>query len=104
VPIVITTFGKQGSVVEGASLDQPIPIEIAKADQVADPTGAGDSYRAGFLYGYNRGWELKTCAQLAATCASYAIEQAGTQNHSCTIQQIAARYQEQYNQPLPAVQ
>lgn len=101
VPVVITTFGKQGSVIEGASIAQPIRIDIAKADQVADPTGAGDSYRAGFLFGYNRGWELRACGQLAATCASYAIEQTGTQNHSFTFPQIARRYEEQYNQPLP---
>lgn len=77
-PIVITTFGKEGSVIEGSKVDQPIKIPSAKPAQVQDPTGAGDAYRAGFLHGYLRGWDLVKCGQLGAVWASFIVEKHGT--------------------------
>ncbi|HUC20865.1 MAG TPA: PfkB family carbohydrate kinase, partial [Candidatus Polarisedimenticolaceae bacterium] len=101
VPVVITTFGKRGSVIEGVTVQKPIKMEIVKADQVVDPTGAGDSYRGGFFYGYSRGWDLEVCAGLGATCAAYTIEQHGTQGHSFTLEQAAQRYKAHFKQALP---
>src|SRR5688572_1413356 len=79
VPIVVTTLGKNGSVIEGKKVPKAITVGVAKPVKVADPTGAGDAYRAGFLYGYVRDWPLKACAQLGAVCGTYAIEIMGTQ-------------------------
>ncbi len=101
VPIVITTLGERGSVVEGKDCPTPIVIDIVPPTDVVDPTGAGDAYRAGFLFGYARNWPLKTCCQLGATCATYAIESAGTQSHTCTIEDVQKRYQETFNESLP---
>jgi len=101
VPIVVTTLGKNGSRVEGSSVDELIDVGIAAPDRVQDPTGAGDAYRSGFLYGLARGWQLDACAKLGATCGSYAIEQMGTQNHVFTLAQVAARYQANFHEPLP---
>jgi adenosine kinase len=101
IPVVITTLGKDGSVIEGSRVSEPITIGIAKPAQVADPTGAGDAFRAGFLYGYARGWPLQTNAQLGAVCATYAIESTGTQSHSFTIDSVSARYQASFNESLP---
>ncbi len=100
VPVVITTFGKLGSVIEGKSVPKAIKIGIAKAEKMADPTGAGDAYRAGFLYGYSRDWPLKMCGQLAAVTASFAIEHVGTQIHSFTKQDIETRYEAAFNEAL----
>ncbi len=104
VAVVVTTLGKRGSVVEGAKVDKPITVGIAKAKQVADPTGAGDAYRAGFLYGFSHEWSLEASAQLGATCASFVLEQSGTQGHAFTREQLAERYNEAFKQPLPAMQ
>ncbi len=104
VPIVITTLGKDGSVIEGTKVEQPIRVGVAQPEQVFDPTGAGDAYRSGFLYGYARGWPLQTCAQLGAVCATYAIESMGTQAHRFTREQIAERYQTSFNEALPIEQ
>jgi adenosine kinase len=101
VPVVITTLGKKGSIIEGANVDAPIEVGIAKPEHVADPTGAGDAFRAGFLYGYARGWPLKASAQLGAVCGTYAIEKPGTQSHEFTYDQAAARYQATFNEPFP---
>ena len=100
VPIVITTYGKNGSVIEGKDVPEAIKIGIAKAEKMADPTGAGDAYRAGFLYGYARGWPLKTCGQLAAVTASFAIEHIGTQVHHFTPGTVTQRYKQAFSEDL----
>jgi adenosine kinase len=102
VPIVITTLGKDGSVIEGTAVAEPVQIGSVLPETVVDPTGAGDAYRAGFLYGYARGWPLKESAQLGATCATYVIESMGTQTHHFTVRQVAERYTNTFKQPLPA--
>lgn len=102
VPILITTLGKEGSVIEGAQVHKRITVGIVDPSQVADPTGAGDAYRSGFLYGYARDWPLKTCAQLGAVCATYAVEAIGTQAHNFTPQQVMKRYQDAFNESLPS--
>jgi adenosine kinase len=102
VPIVITTLGKKGSVIEGAKVPKAISVGTATPKKVADPTGAGDAYRSGFLYGYARDWPLKACAQLGAVCATYAIETMGTQSHTFTVAQIAKRYLDTFKEPLPS--
>jgi adenosine kinase len=102
VPVVITTLGKDGSIVEGAKVPEPIRVGTAKPRQVADPTGAGDAYRSGFLYGYARDWPLLASAQLGAVCAAYAVETMGTQSHAFTVQQVTKRYREAFNEALPS--
>lgn len=101
VPIVITTLGKEGSAIEGKNVPELLTVGIVPASQVADPTGAGDAYRSGFLYGYTRAWPLKACAQLGATCGTYAVEHTGTQAHSFTITEISKRYKDVFNEDLP---
>lgn len=99
VPIVITTLGKDGSVIEGSQAKTPLKIAAAKPAQVVDPTGAGDAYRAGFLYGYLRKWELAKCGQLGSVLASFTVEQHGTQV-ATTKQAIMQRYQETFNEGI----
>ncbi len=99
VSLLITTLGKDGSIIEGKKVDSPINVGIAKPKQVIDPTGAGDAYRAGFLYGYLRQWDLLICGQLGAAMASLIIEQHGTQ-HVLSRQEILSRYQENFNEEI----
>lgn len=101
VPIVVTTLGKKGSIIEGTKVAKPITVGVANPKQVADPTGAGDAFRAGFLYGYSREWPLKACAQLGAVCGTYAIETMGTQSHTFTPADITKRYKQTFREDLP---
>ncbi len=101
VPIVITTLGERGSIIEGRDVPETILVDIVLPSDVVDPTGAGDAYRAGFLYGYVRDWPLQTSAQLGATCATYAIESTGTQAHHFTIDEVAQRYAAAFHEQLP---
>jgi adenosine kinase len=95
VPLVITTFGKNGSIIDGASIKQPISIGIARPAKVIDPTGAGDGWRAGFLYGYLRQWDLRVSGQLGAVIASFIVEQHGTQAQF-SKQDIIKRYRDNF--------
>ncbi len=75
--IVVTTHGKNGSSV---CTDEEIKIEAIISDTV-DPTGAGDSYRAGFLNAYLKGKDLETCGKFASSVASFIVEAEGCQTN-----------------------
>lgn len=98
VEIVITTLGEKGSVI--ATKDTVIEIPPCPAISVEDPTGAGDAYRAGFITGYVRGFDLKTCGQIASVAATYAVEQYGTVNHTFTTPAFAQRYENTYDEKI----
>lgn len=98
-PLLITTLGEHGSIIQGKTVPEPIKVAAAKPAQVVDPTGAGDAYRAGFLHGYLRQWDLRMCGQLGATLASFIIEQHGTQ-HAISRQSIIQRYHDNFNEEI----
>jgi adenosine kinase len=52
VPVTITTLGENGSLIQGRVVKTSIHVAAVAVPAVVDPTGAGDSYRAGFIYGY----------------------------------------------------
>jgi adenosine kinase len=57
-------------------------VSGVKAAQVVDPTGCGDAFRAGLLYGLERGWALPRCLALANRIGAIKIASRGPQNHS----------------------
>ncbi len=95
VEALIVTRGGKGShvYVEGDVLDIP----AVKPSAVVDPTGCGDAYRGGLLFGLQRGLDWKTTARIAALCGSIKIEQAGTQNHRFTPEEFAARFEQVFS-------
>lgn len=100
VPLIVTTLGKDGSILSGKSIATPIQIPVISGLNPIDPTGAGDAYRGGFLYGYSRGWEPVICAELGTVMASYTIELVGTQTHSPSKDEIITRYKKAFNKNL----
>ncbi len=99
VPLLITTRGSQGSLYDGTSLLEPVMIPAAHASELTDPTGAGDAYRAGFLYGYLRQWGIEKCGSLGSVVASLIIEHYGTR-YQFTIDQIKDRYRDAFHSEL----
>ncbi|HSX53448.1 MAG TPA: carbohydrate kinase family protein [Patescibacteria group bacterium] len=99
IPVLISTHGEQGSRIAGKSIPSSIQISSAKPVKIADPTGAGDAYRAGFLYGYLRQWEPGKCGQLGSVVASFALEQHGPQA-KLSQPDIEARYQQTFNEKV----
>jgi len=98
VDALIVTLGGDGSMVYTS--DRVIEIPTASTKAVIDPTGCGDAYRAGLLYGLmnDLGWE--STGRMASLCGAIKIESAGTQNHSFTRDTFAARYAETFGQTL----
>lgn len=90
VKAMIVTLGANGSNIyaDGQRFDIP-PV---KADDVVDPTGCGDAYRAGLLYGISRAWDWPTCGRLASVMGSIKIASRGGQNHKPTKAEIEIIY------------
>lgn len=90
VKVLVVTLGDRGSEFDSAGKTDYVPV--ARPNQVLDPTGAGDAFRAGLLVGLTRGFSLAETGRLAALAATYAIEHVGTQAHHYTVTEFAARY------------
>lgn len=101
VPILITTLAEKGSVIEGAEIPDPISIKPVTVNKVVEPTGAGDAYRAGLLYGITRDWPIETSAKLGSVTASFAIQHRGSQEHYFTLIEVAGLFRETFNHHLP---
>ena len=71
-----------------------------KATELVDPTGCGDAYRAGLLYGIQSGWEWEKTGRLAALMGSLKIASRGGQNHALTRADIAQRFQSEFGAGL----
>ncbi|MBI5449040.1 carbohydrate kinase family protein, partial [Candidatus Gottesmanbacteria bacterium] len=94
VPVLVTTIGRKGSVIE--TRHDAIHVKPAKPKNESDPTGAGDAYRAGFLAGYLRKFPLDVCGQMGSVAAVYTVETYGTQTHTFTKKEFIKRYKENY--------
>ncbi|MEA1935577.1 MAG: carbohydrate kinase family protein [Thermodesulfobacteriota bacterium] len=92
---VITTLGENGSLV--ATRHQETAIPAATPTRVHDPTGAGDAYRAGLIKGLVMGKDLVDAAKIGATCASYAVECYGTQEHRFTETEFWKRHRDNFD-------
>lgn len=97
---LITTLGADGQRVRGAD-GTDVRIPAIPCAQVADPTGAGDAHRAGVLAGLELGLPMPDAARMGAVSAAYAVELMGTQEHSFTKQEFAARHEAAFG-PLKA--
>ena len=94
VKALVVTRGAEGSTIYAAGQAMQIP-SVAPTGLV-DPTGCGDAYRAGLLYGIAQGYDWQTCGRLASLMGSIKIACRGGQNHQPTREQIAARYGEAF--------
>lgn len=95
VNILIITQGKNGAdIYENGDISH---VGVFDTDDIKDPTGVGDAFRAGLLRGVASGWPLKLSAQVGSLCAAYTLEQIGTQNHAYTIADFVKRFRTQYD-------
>jgi adenosine kinase len=90
VPVTVMTRGEAGSLITVGDAEYEIPT--AKPAKVVDPTGAGDAFRSGLIAGLKRGLSWPVTGRMAALAATYAIEQAGTQEHTYTPADFLGRY------------
>ncbi len=90
VDIVIITASEKGSTIYRDG--EIIEVEAFAPSEIADPTGAGDAYRAGLLLGMSKSFPLELSAQIGALSATFALEVVGTQNHNFTVAEFVGRF------------
>jgi adenosine kinase len=95
---VVVTRGAEGSTV--LTNGDEIHVGAVKAESVVDPTGCGDAYRAGLLYGMGRGWEWRKSARLASLMGSIKIAHRGGQNHRPAREIVGRRFREAFAETL----
>jgi len=90
VKALVITLGANGSVILAGGQRHEIPC--VEADSVADPTGCGDAYRAGLLYGIAHGRDWATTGKLGAVMGAIKVARRGAQNHAPTREEIETRF------------
>jgi len=98
VEAVIETLGGDGSRIHAGGRTLTIPAVAPEA--VVDPTGCGDAYRAGLLFGIGHGWEWDRTGRLAALLGTLKIACRGGQNHSVNPESIRTLYYEKFGNYL----
>ncbi|MCP4696391.1 MAG: carbohydrate kinase family protein [Gammaproteobacteria bacterium] len=100
VDALIVTRGADGSAIYSG--DTCHQISCAPANPLKDPTGCGDAYRGGLLYGLMHNLDWETTGRIAALMGAIKIECDGTQNHSFTPEEFKTRFQESFGFALAA--
>ena len=94
VEAVVVTRGGQGSTIYTRDCTYEIPLAVA--ERLVDPTGCGDAYRGGLLYGLQQGLDWELTGRIASLLGAIKIEHAGTQNHGISRSDFDARFQETF--------
>ncbi len=101
VRALVVTLGAQGSEIHADGTVYRIPP--APAHEVVDPTGCGDAYRAGLIYGILQGWDWPTTGRLAGLLGAIKIASRGGQNHRFDWDDLNEGFRQAYGYDLPTV-
>ena len=95
--LIVTHGGKGSEIYTGG---QRLEIPSVKVEDIVDPTGCGDAYRAGLLYGIANDMDWRSTGQLASLMGALKIGARGGQNHRATRAEIEALYRKHFNSQL----
>ena len=98
VQAYIITRGPQGSEVHAKGGEMQIPA--ANAMRVVDPTGCGDAYRAGLIFGWMNGMDMATTGRIASLMGALKIEHLGPQNQRFDYEEFAEQFRQQFGYAL----
>jgi len=98
VDALIVTRGGKGSHIFNKG--KVLEIPCAKAESLADPTGCGDAYRGGLLYGLLNGMDWETTGRIASLIGAIKIERVGPQNHRIDPAAFRERFREEFRRKL----
>jgi adenosine kinase len=98
VKALVVTQGAEGSTIYTGG--QALRIPSVQAARVVDPTGCGDAYRAGLLYGMAQGYDWPTTGRLASLLGAIKIASRGGQNHQLSRDEIGTRYRNAFGSSL----
>ena len=96
---VIITHGAEGSELITRASETRIPA--VEPQGIVDPTGCGDAYRAGLLFGLDQGWDPVDAARLGSLMGSIKIAHSGPQHHDFTVDEIRQQFQDAFQSPMP---
>ena len=94
VSALIVTRGEQGA--EIFTTDGRLDVSVVKVADIVDPTGCGDAFRAGMLFGLTRGMDWMTIGRLSSLMGAIKIASQGGQNHAPSVAQIEDRFFQEY--------
>jgi adenosine kinase len=94
VEALVVTRGEQGA--EIFTGGERIDIPCVRADRVVDPTGCGDAFRAGMLYGLTNDFDWPTIGRLSSLMGAIKIAEQGAQNHALSRSEIDDRFEEAF--------
>lgn len=94
VEALIVTLGAEGSRIHVKG--DIIEIPCVEADAVVDPTGCGDAYRSGLLYGIANQWDWQRTGSLAAVMGAIKVAHQGCQSHTPNRDEIGERYRKAF--------
>jgi adenosine kinase len=98
VKALIVTLGGDGSMIYTDNKQIAIPTPKPKA--IVDPTGCGDAYRAGLLYGIQNGWDWASTGRLASLMGSLKIANRGGQNHRYIRAELMGLYEQHFGHSI----
>ncbi len=96
IPIVIITMGENGSILYFKEKNMKYEIPCCKVNDVIDPTGAGDGYRAGYLSGLVKGMSLEDACKLGSVIGSFIVQSMGAQSQEYNFETIKTKFKETY--------
>ena len=91
---LVVTKGEQGAELTGSG--GTVRVQAVAAENVVDPTGAGDAFRGGLIKGILQGETMERSVQMGAVCGHYAVQSQGTQEYSFTIDEYQAMLERHY--------
>jgi adenosine kinase len=94
----IVTKGAEGSVIYADGKEYAVPT--AQPEAIKDPTGCGDAYRAGLIYGLMNELDWDTTGRIASLMGSIKISHSGTQNHRFDMNEFKQRFRAAYGREL----
>ncbi len=94
VQAMVVTCGSEGSVIH--TNGDTIEIPAVWAGAVQDPTGCGDAYRGGLIFGLMNGLDWEVCGRIAALISAIKVAHHGTQNHTFTLDEFKSRFKKEF--------
>jgi adenosine kinase len=98
VRALIVTRGAEGSVIHADGREIVVPA--VRPEAIVDPTGCGDAYRAGLIFGLQQGLDWETTGRVASLMGAIKVAHSGTQHHRFTRDEFAARFRTAFGRSL----
>lgn len=98
VEYLVITFGSKGSIIYFGNKE--FKVSCARVKKVLDPTGAGDAYRAGLIYGLLNNFETDKIGKIGACVSAYTVEKYGTQTHRFNLNNFKNRFYKNFKEKL----